>query len=392
MRSFKDYALEHWDREFPVAPQMFDLYFQNFLTSRSGKAFRNDVGYQELTVDSPGSVGWLRALVALDLDSRNTGTDLEVAFDYWQDWLEPLNSEAPREIGDVFQTSDQWVRMAVELALVRGSIYSILLSVTIVAVALIAFTRNVILSFYMCCCVLATTTCLLGFFVMWGWTLGPFEALILPLVIGLAVDYTLHVGHFYSHDHNPGRKDKVRAALSGIGPSVFAASVSTVGSMLLLLMCKINPFQVFGLSVAATLALGLWVALGPYAAILAIAGPENLQGDIMCCKGCRQKKQYSKMKYVIHETYDSSALLAETELTQADMELLDMDLPVGANDPGNMMQGLYDAPVLAYPDPGPSINNNRNEHLNQSLNTAQRRTILLEDDTKDRDMFSYGRI
>ena len=162
--------------------------------------------------------------------------------------------------------------------------------------------------------------------------------------------------------------------------------------MLLLLMCKINPFQVFGLSVAATLALGLWVALGPYAAILAIAGPENLQGDIMCCKGCRQKKQYSKMKYVIHETYDSSALLAETELTQADMELLDMDLPVGANDPGNMMQGLYDAPVLAYPDPGPSINNNRNEHLNQSLNTAQRRTILLEDDTKDRDMFSYGRI
>ena len=40
---------------------------------------------------------------------------------------------------------------------------------------------------------------MLAFFVLMGWTLGAVEAVCLSIIVGLSVDYALHIGHSYVH-------------------------------------------------------------------------------------------------------------------------------------------------------------------------------------------------
>ncbi len=86
--------------------------------------------------------------------------------------MKDLNKEAPMGVNNGFQSSWVWPRVEVELAVVRGTIYSLVLAVTIVGVALLIFTGNLRLTAFITFAVLMNILSLLGATVLLGWDLG----------------------------------------------------------------------------------------------------------------------------------------------------------------------------------------------------------------------------
>merc|ERR1711916_160792 len=65
--------------------------------------------------------------------------------------------------------------------------------------------------------------------VMMGWKLGIIESVIVTVIIGLAVDYIVHLANSYMEAPAKTRFERTQHALTEMGISVLSASITTVG-------------------------------------------------------------------------------------------------------------------------------------------------------------------
>ena len=73
-----------------------------------------------------------------------------------------------------------------------------------------------------------------------GWSLGVGESIAGTIVIGLAVDYTVHLGHAYTESPSLLREEKTRDALTEMGVTVIAGGVTTLGSSVFMYACQVR--------------------------------------------------------------------------------------------------------------------------------------------------------
>lgn len=106
------------------------------------------------------------------------------------------------------------------------------------------------------------------------------ESLNLSLVVGLAVDYVVHLAEAYSRSTALNRKGRVKEMLERMGVSVVSGAVTTLGSALFMLFAKIVFFMQFGIFLFCTIGFSIFYALGLFATLLAIIGPEGETGSI----------------------------------------------------------------------------------------------------------------
>ena len=108
------------------------------------------------------------------------------------------------------------------------------------------------------------------------------------LVVGLAVDYVVHLAEGYGRSEHKGRKERIRDTLTEVGISVLSGAVTTVGASLFMLGAKILFFVQFGVFVLSTLGFSLLFALGLFTTVCALIGPQDNVGSIKslfkCCK------------------------------------------------------------------------------------------------------------
>ena len=82
-------------------------------------------------------------------------------------------------------------------------------------IVLMLATRNYFVSFFAVIAVGGVISSTLGICKLQGWELGIGESIAGVMVIGLAVDYTIHLGHMYEHSGHIGkdsRKDRFEYA------------------------------------------------------------------------------------------------------------------------------------------------------------------------------------
>ena len=289
-------------QDWPLLPRpRFMAAFLNFMSSYEGMDYETDVGLELSAAAGNASTGsaaslrvsFIRVSSRTFVDADLSGLQLQAEFDWWDGWFAAWNSAAPAEAKGI-QSSAAWPRMRTELAFIRGTLSSLLLSVGIVGLSILLFTGNWYLLCFTTVCISSVVLCLLGLFVLWDWPLGALEAISVPLVVGLSVDYCLHLSHAYraagsdegldsDGKRRPLASSRVarsRRALVVIGPSISAAAVTTVGCMCVLLACRIAVFAQFGTIVAVTLSIGLAFSLTAFMAALIIAGPQDSQGDV----------------------------------------------------------------------------------------------------------------
>ena len=115
------------------------------------------------------------------------------------------------------------------------------------------------------------------------------------LVVGLSVDYVVHLAEGYSRSLHKDRHGRVRDMLQEVGISVISGAFTTLGASFFLLFAQILFFTEFGLFMFSTIGLSILFALGFFSTIMGIVGPENEFGSLRplyraCARACCKKR------------------------------------------------------------------------------------------------------
>lgn len=295
MREFRDWVVALPDpyNTFPVRKDYFMTFWLNWLATVS------DIPGGSFGVDDEGTrVTFIQLKLRTYVKRNQAGSLLQPAYDEWQLYADAQNAKSPSGAGTMIHYSDQYPRMVVEVAFIWGTAAAMTTSLVTAFTAIIVFTGNLLLAVIATGIMTCTIGCILGFFVLQGWAIGAIEAISLSIVVGLSVDYSLHLGHSYIHQLSTDRVDRVKGALSDIGPSILASSITTFLSMLVLFFCVVQIFVIIGSIIAFTIFLSIIFSLGTFCAILLICGPNGTACNLtkLCiCFANRHEQQQKKL-------------------------------------------------------------------------------------------------
>jgi putative flippase GtrA len=86
----------------------------------------------------------------------------------------------------------------------------------------------------------------MGVLHLMGTALGPIESLALAVIIGVSVDYLIHLAFAYKNSFMQSRYFKSRASVLARSDSIFSAAITTFAAVLPLLGARIVPLRQFG--------------------------------------------------------------------------------------------------------------------------------------------------
>lgn len=159
--------------------------------------------------------------------------------------------------------------------LVSSAITGILVGLLFAFIVLILATTNVLVGVLATLTISFTTCTVLGMTTILGWKLGVIESLNLTLVVGLAVDYAVHLAGGYMKLKGENRLNRVRHTLAHVGISVLSGACTTLGASVFMLAAKIVLFFQFGIFIFCTIGSSILFSLLFFTTILGLIGPEE---------------------------------------------------------------------------------------------------------------------
>ena len=181
----------------------------------------------------------------------------------------------------------------------KGIAVGLVLALIVLTIA----TTNIIVGFMATMIIAMVTTGVLGIIPILGWKLGLFESLNLTLVVGLAVDYVVHLAEGYMELKDQDRLTRVRYTLGHVGISVSSGACTTLGASIFMLAAKIIFFSQFGIFIFCTIGLSILYSLILFTTLLALVGPEGETGSLL--PAIRKIKNYVRGKTKDHVDCDT---------------------------------------------------------------------------------------
>ena len=111
--------------------------------------------------------------------------------------LEELRADAPPTMKSILQTSFDLIWINTELGIVSGMFTGLAISLPIAFVVLLFASANIVLATFSIISIVGIVSTVLGTAYFIGWSLGIGEAISAVMVIGLSVDYVIHLSHMY---------------------------------------------------------------------------------------------------------------------------------------------------------------------------------------------------
>mmetsp|Transcript_19213 Transcript_19213/g.67820 ORF Transcript_19213/g.67820 Transcript_19213/m.67820 type:complete len:1060 (-) Transcript_19213:922-4101(-) len=193
-----------------------------------------------------------------------------------------VQASAPAAAGSsIFHVAGRaWVWMRTEEGLVDGLFQGIAIAFPCAFLVLVMATRNWIIATYAILSVASVVVCVLGFVQSVGWALGIAESIAGVIVIGLAVDFSLHLSHFYVEAPVADRQGRVRYALRSVGFTVIAGAATTLGAGAMLFIGQLTFFTRMAVLLTSTITFSFLSSMGFFCALCALVGPEGDAGDV----------------------------------------------------------------------------------------------------------------
>ena len=117
------------------------------------------------------------------------------------------------------------------------------------------------------------------------------------LVVGLSVDYVVHLAEGYHLSLHKDRLRRTRDMLEGMGMSVFFGAFTTLGASMFMFLSRALFGLQFGVFLFCTVGFSLLFSLGLFTTLMGLIGPQDEEGDIRAfVKGCWRKWNQSKVK------------------------------------------------------------------------------------------------
>lgn len=128
---------------------------------------------------------------------------------------------------------------------------------------------------------------------MSGWELGIAESMTIVILIGLSVDYVVHLANHYVECVNPDRHYRMKVALRDIGISIISGAFTTMGAGVFLAFGTVIVFNKFAILIISTICFSLVFSLLFFASLMHLCGPIGKNGDIIVLmqKCCNKNKK-----------------------------------------------------------------------------------------------------
>jgi uncharacterized membrane protein YgdD (TMEM256/DUF423 family) len=204
----------------------------------------------------------------------------ETFMDHIRENVLPANSP----LKSVYQTSDFWENVMMEIVAVSSAIYGLVLSMIICITAVAIFTGHIALLLIIVSTIVGVICLVVGVFFVAGWEMGAVEAVSLSILVGSSVDYCVHIVEGYliagqnppeaiSKDPGSLRRWRTLVATSHIGVSITSSAVTTIVAAIPLTMTTIEPFSKFGQIVTINTTVSIFYTLTACVAFLSLAAP-----------------------------------------------------------------------------------------------------------------------
>merc|ERR1711916_100842 len=215
--------------------------------------------------------------------------------------MKDINANAPPGVSNGYQTADSWPWFKTLNSLVNTTIIGLAIGLSLGTFVILVFTHNLIISGFAILTIACIINSILGFITMNGRKFGLIEAVSVTVMIGISVDYVLHLGVAHTESKSDTRKGRIRFCLTSLGMSVFSGAVTTFLAILpmfsaeLLLLVRFAEIFIFAIVMSFYFSHFLFVPL------LSVMGPiTRTQGDyFLSIKKCIN---YTKNKHAQNET------------------------------------------------------------------------------------------
>jgi predicted RND superfamily exporter protein len=160
-----------------------------------------------------------------------------------------------------------------------AAIQNIFIAVAVSFLILSIITRNLVLPLFATLSIATTILCTIETIFLLGYQFDTYCAILVVLIIGLAVDYAVHLSHFYDISSGS-RYERVESAIDGVGISVLGGSVTTCLAGVPLTFAHTLFFQMAGFFLVFVAIYGLFFAFCQLLPLLLICGPTGDVGSV----------------------------------------------------------------------------------------------------------------
>lgn len=257
----------------------FDTSAGNDFIGGFTTTFADQIGFQD---SEPFEVVWIGVIARTTYSASLAASQARPVYNIYQVLVDSLIADAPAGKGleKLFQTSNRWIGMVTEEALVFVAIGAIALSIALAFVVLGASTRNLFITFAATLTIGGIALTSTAIMPLIGWDLGVIESINLTIVVGLAVDYVVHFGVAYVESRAATRLTRIQDSLGELGISIVSAAFSTIGATAFMLPAKVAFFSRFGGFIIFVSIVSLFYSTGFFFALVSIWGPTRSRKSI----------------------------------------------------------------------------------------------------------------
>eukprot|EP00462_Mataza_sp_D1_P024935 CAMPEP_0175132088 /NCGR_PEP_ID=MMETSP0087-20121206/6891_1 /TAXON_ID=136419 /ORGANISM="Unknown Unknown, Strain D1" /LENGTH=1082 /DNA_ID=CAMNT_0016414425 /DNA_START=38 /DNA_END=3287 /DNA_ORIENTATION=+ len=282
MEVFRDY-LQSTGRTFPCGAK-----FTQYALEKEFTEWIDAQGYK-----GPDSSGFDRTSWFTVDASRTRVTSLWVAFgstlpakamsytegDVWMKKWDTVLKTTPGGDTKKFHHARQWSWTLTQYYLLTSAVNGIFTSFGLMVVVLLVATRNWWVSLIAATSVAGVCLSVFLFMVMAGWEIGVLESICMVIVVGMSVDYSVHLVHAYNHSPLNSRYEKARSALTEMGVSVLGGAITTFGASFFLFFSAMSFFFQFGLFIGMVILCSCAWSMLFLMASLMVCGPSGNRKD-----------------------------------------------------------------------------------------------------------------
>ncbi|KAK3092390.1 hypothetical protein FSP39_002236 [Pinctada imbricata] len=242
------------------------------------------------------------------INMRTTGYSKGIPLiEKWETFINNKMSAMPSGVNSGYQlTRQSWHWIYVQKALADNAVLGIIIGVSIAFPILTLATMNIVIGFLATTSICCTTICVIGVIPSAGWKLGLLVSLNMCLVVGLAVDYVVHLAEGYHLSLHKDRLSRTRDMLEEMGMSVFSGACTTLGASLFMFLSQVQFFLQFGIFVFCTIGFSIFFSLGLFTILMGLIGPQNEIGDLrVIVRWCKRKFKRGKQIHHTQEAYEN---------------------------------------------------------------------------------------
>eukprot|EP00933_Yihiella_yeosuensis_P033036 TRINITY_DN26744_c0_g1_i1.p1 TRINITY_DN26744_c0_g1~~TRINITY_DN26744_c0_g1_i1.p1 ORF type:complete len:651 (+),score=92.90 TRINITY_DN26744_c0_g1_i1:1-1953(+) len=189
---------------------------------------------------------------------------------------QPGLAQLPKAIFVTDMFAFHWFRVQASLS---NDVFSgIAVSLFLAFLVLVWSTRNLAVATISVMCIISIVASVLAFAVFMDWKTSVIEAIIYVMVIGLSVDYVIHLADAYLECPDEKSEDRVQFMVTKMGVSVLSGAISSLGAAFFMMLCKSLFMVKFGIVIMFTISTSVITSLVFFPALLLVIGPSGNQG------------------------------------------------------------------------------------------------------------------